>query len=173
MGEKHMMEKYRWGLIAFFLCIIMFLPTIGTVTGAKPIVGDITLIPEHPAPQSVVTFSTYISGDSISSVRIVLNECDKEMGICHAPPQNISMSKKSGNTYEAKVKLQWNDVTSITHHIELKSDGKWIEYDDHTTTLSTNSGNSNDSNGSPGFEIIVFFIAVISVVLLFNRFKSK
>ncbi len=168
-----MMYKFKIVLIAYFLCISLFLLTIGTVAGAKPIVRDITLIPEHPAPQSVVTFSADISGDSISSVRIVLNECDKEMGICHAPPLNKSMSKKSGNIYEAKVTLQWNDVTSITYHIELESDGKWIEYDDHTTTLSTNSGNSNGSNGSPGFEIIGFLIAMIGIVLYFKKFKLK
>lgn len=151
----------------------MFLPIIGTVAGAKPIIGDITLIPEHPAPQSVVTFSADISGDSISSVRIVLNECDKPMKICHAPPLNKSMSKTSDNTYEAKVTLQWDDVTSITYHIELKSDGKWIEYDEHTATLSTSSGSSNNTNGSPGFEVMVFLIVMIGFVFYFKKFKSK
>ena len=168
-----MLNKFRWTLIAFFLGTIILLPIVSAVPGAKPVVGDITLIPAHPAPQSVVTFSVDITGDSVSSVRIVLNECDKPRGICHAPPQNVSMSKKSGNTYEAKVTLKWDDVTSITYHIELKSDGKWIEYEDHTTTLSTNSGDSNDSNGSPGFEIIIFLIAMIFVMLLLNRSKSK
>ena len=168
-----MKNNLRLILVAYFLCVFLFLSTSGTVSGANPTVGEIKLTPSHPAPQSVVTFSTEISGDSVSSVRIVLSECDKEMGICHAPPQNVSMSKKSGNTYEAKVTLQWDDVTSITYHIELKNDGKWVEYEDHTTTLSTSSGDSNDSNGSPGFEIIIFFMAVIGVLLLFNRFKSK
>jgi len=168
-----MMNKFRWILIVNFIGIVVFLPTINTINAATPIVGDIKLTPANPSPQSVVTFSVDISGDSISSVRIVLNECDKPKGICHVPPQNVSMSKKSGNTYEARVTLQWDDVTSITYHIELKSDGKWIEYDDHTTTLSTKSGDSNDTNGSPGFEIIVFFIAMIFVVLLINRYKLK
>ena len=170
MGENHMFNKIRWGLKAFFLGIIISLIIVCSVPGANPTVGDITLKPAHPAPQSDITFSVDITGDSISSVRIVLNECDKPKGICHAPPQNVSMNKKSGNTYEAKVKLQWDDVTSITYHIELKCDGKWIEYEDHSTTLSTNS---EDSNGSPGFEIIIFVIAMIFVILLLNRSKSK
>lgn len=168
-----MINKFRWILIFYFIGMVVFLPTINTINATTPIVGVITLEPAHPAPQSVVTFSVDISGDSISSVRIVLNECDKERGICHAPPQNVSMSKKSGNTYEARVTLQWDDVTSITYHIELKSNGKWIEYDAHTITLSTNQGSSNDSNGSPGFEILTFLIAIICVVLLINRFKLK
>ena len=165
-----MRNKIRCGIIAFFLGIIISLLVVGTVQGAKPVVGNITLTPAHPAPQSVVTFSADISGDSVSSVRVVLNECDKEKGICHAPPQNVSMSKKSGNNYEAKVTLQWDDVTSITYHIELKSDGKWYEYEDHTTTLSSKS---EDSNGSPGFEIIVIFIALIIIVLFLKRYKLK
>jgi hypothetical protein len=173
MGENYMVNKFRWVLIAFFLGIIIFLSIINTVTGANPTVGDIKLTPANPAPQSDVTFSVDITGDSISSVRIVINECDKPKGICHAPPQNVSMNKKSGNTYETKVKLLWDDVTSITYHIELKSDGKWIEYEDHTTTLSTNSGVTNDSNGSPGFEIIIFLVAIICVILQYNRYKSK
>ena len=168
-----MTNKFRWILLTYFLGIAIFLPIINTIPGAEPNVGNITLDPEHPAPQSVVTFSTDITGDSISSVRIVLNECDKPNGICHAPPQNVSMSKKSGNTYEGIVTLQWDDVTSITYHIELISDGKWIEYEDHSTTLTTYTGDSNDSNGSPGFEVIVFFVAVISIILLHKRYKSK
>jgi hypothetical protein len=80
------------------------------------------------------------------------------------------MSKKSGNTYESKITLQWEDVTSITYHISLESDGKWIEYGEHTTQLSTGGG-SNDSNGSPGFEIILFLIATIGFVLYFKKLK--
>jgi hypothetical protein len=148
----------------------MLILSIGTVLGADPTVGNIKLNPEKPAPQSVVTFSVDISGGSIQSVRILLNECDKDKGICHVPPQNVSMSKKSGNTYEGKVTLKWDDVTSITYHIELKSNGKWIEYEDHTTFLSTHSGNSN---GSPGFEITFFIILIIGFVIFLKKLKSK
>lgn len=173
MGEVYMMKSLGHFIIIFFFCIGMFLSAIGTMAGAEPIVGDITLDPDHPPIQSEVTFSVDISGDSISSVRLILNECNKPMKICHAPPQNVSMSNVKDDTYEAKVTLEWDDVTSITYHIEIKSDGKWIEYDEHTATLSTNSGGSNGSNGSPGFEIMVFLIAIISVVLLLKKFKSK
>ena len=121
-----MLNKFRWALITFFLGIIIFLPIVSTIPGAKPIVGDITLIPAHPAPQSVVKFSVDISGDSISSVRIKVFECNKETGICHAPPQNISKRNVDGDTYEAKVTLKWDDVTSIKYNVEIKSDGEWI-----------------------------------------------
>jgi len=158
-------------LFICFFCIGIFLSSIGTMTGADPIVGDITLDPDHPPLQSDVTFSVDISGDSISSVRLILNECNKPMKICHAPPQNVSMSKVNDDTYEAEVTLQWDDVTSITYHIEIKSEGKWIEYDEHNTALSANSGDSNGSNGSPGFEIMIFLIAIICFALLFKKYK--
>ena len=155
-------------LVIGIFCIGIFLSTLSTM--AEPIVGEITLNPDHPPIQSEVIFSVDISGNSISSVRLILNECNKPKKICHAPPQNVSMSNVKDNSYEAKVTLEWDDVTSITYHIEIKSEGKWIEYDEHTTTLSTNSG---DSNGSPGFEIMIFLIAIISVFFLFRKFKTK
>jgi hypothetical protein len=154
----------------------MFLLNLGTLAIGEPIVGEIILNPENPKMQSDVTFTVDISGDSISSVRLVLNECNKPKKICHAPPQNVSMNKVSGNTYQTVVTLQWDDVSSITHHIEVISDGKWIEYEEFTTNLdidSEGSSGSSDSNGSPGFEIIVFFIAIVCVLLLFKKFKLK
>ncbi|UCD14441.1 MAG: hypothetical protein JSW60_03230 [Thermoplasmatales archaeon] len=164
-----MMKKFGQVLLIYFFGMGMFLSAVGTITGAGPTVGDITLIPDHPAPQSIVTFSVDISGDSISSVRIIISECNKDIGLCHAPPQNVSMRNVADDTYEAKVTLEWDDVTSITYHVEIKSDGRWTAYDEHTVALSTNSVNS----GSPGFEIVVFLMAIMGIVLLFKRFKSK
>ena len=164
-----MKNKFRWILVTYFLGIIIFLSTINTVLGAKPTIGEIKLTPAHPAPKSDVTFKTDISGGSVSEVRLIISECDKERGVCHVP-RNLSMNKISGNTYEKKVTLEWDEVTSITYHINLESDGKWIDYDEYTTKLSTNSDSNNDTNGSPGFEIIVLLIAIIGI-LIFKKFK--
>ena len=150
----------------------MFLLNLGTIAIGDPIVGEIILNPEKPKMQSDVTFTVDISGDSISSVRLVINECNKDTGICHIS-RNISMSKKSGDTYEAKIMLEWDDVNSIKYQISLESDGKWIQYEEHTTYLALDSDGSSDSNDSPGFEIMVFLIAIIGVVLLFKKFKFK
>ena len=155
-------------IIVNFICIFLFLLISNTVQ-ADPTVGKIKLDPANPAPQSDVTISTEITGGDVSKVRLIINECDKETGVCHVP-RNISMSKKSGNTYETKVTLEWEEVTSITYHISLESNGKWIEYDEYTTKLST-GGSSNDSNGSPGFELIIFLIAIFGFILFFKRFK--
>ena len=166
-----MKKNYRYIQISLLLCIPLLLSIIVTVSGANPTVGEIILVPANPAPKSDVTISTDISGSSVSKVRLIINECNKQTGICYAP-RNISMNKKNGDTYEAKITLQWDDATSMTYHIKLESGGKWIDYDEYTTLLSTSSGNSN-TNGSPGFEIILFLFAVIGFIIYFKKFKSN
>ena len=146
----------------------MFLSTTFTLVGDGPNV-DITLNPAQPAPKSIVTVSVDISDDNISTVRLLINECNKEVGVCHMP-QNISMNKVDDETYEADVQLEYDDVTSITYHLAVKSDGKWTIYNEYTTALSTNSV---DSNGSPGFETMAFLITTACVLFLFKKFKSK
>ena len=169
-----MIKKVGQALLINFFCICILLSTVGTIAGAEPIVEDITLIPEHPAPQSAFTFSVDISGDTISSVCILINECNKQTKVCHAPPQNISLRKIDDNTYEGDVTLEWDDVNSITYKVVIESDGEWITYDEHSTALSMNSETNGDgSNGLPGFEIVFFLIAIICCVLLFKRVKSK
>ena len=167
-----MKKNYRYIQISLLLFISLFLLITEIVPGANPTVGEIILVPAHPAPKSDVTISTDISGNSVSKVRLIINECNKETGVCYAP-RNISMNKKNGDTFEAKITLQWDDVTSITYHIKLESGGKWIDYDEYTTLLSISSGNSNDTNGSPGFEIILFLFAVIGFIIFFKKFKSN
>lgn len=171
-----MIKNLRKFVIISIFFVSFFLLNVSSSAIGEPIVGWIILNPEKPKMQSDVTFTVDISGDSISSVRLVLSECNKPKKICHAPPQNVSMNKASGNTYQTVVTLQWDDVSSITYHIELISDGKWIEYEEYTTNLTLDSEDSNgsgDSNGSPGFEIMVFLLAIVGVVLLFKKFKFK
>ena len=76
----------------------IFLSTIYTLAGENPYI-DITLNPKNPAPKSVVSFTVDINGDSISTVRLIIRECNKETGLCHMP-QNISMSKVDDDTYD-------------------------------------------------------------------------
>ena len=171
-----MIKRLRKLFLIFVFFAGIFLLNLGTIAIGDPIVGEIILNPEKPKMQSDVTFTVDISGDSISSVRLVLNECNKPKKICHAPPQNVSMNKVSGDTYQTVVTLQWDDVSSITYHIELISNGEWIEYEEFTTNLlidSEGTSSSGDSNGSPGFEIMVFLLAIVGVVLIFKKFKFK
>ena len=168
MGGINMMNKTGKILLIYLLCMGMFLSTAFTLVGDSPNV-DITLNPAQPAPKSIVTVSVDISDDNISTVRLLIRECNKDAEACHMP-QNISMNKVDDETYEADVQLEYDDVTSITYHIAVKSDGKWTIYNEYTTALSTNSV---DSNGSPGFETMAFLITTACVLFLFKKFKSK
>ncbi|KYK27602.1 hypothetical protein AYK20_02420 [Thermoplasmatales archaeon SG8-52-1] len=168
-----MMRKFGKYLFINLFCVCLILLSTGNITVADPIVENITLNPTNPTPQSDVTFSVDFSGNSISSVWIVVSECNKEKGICHAPPQNVSLIKIDSNTYEKDVTLMWDDVTSITYKVVINSNNKWITFEDHTTVLSTNSGSSNESNGSPGFEIMIFLIAIIGCILILKKNNSK
>ncbi len=164
-----MISKFGRFLFINFFYICLILLTTGNIAVADTTVEDITLTPKNPTPQSEVIFSVDFSGNSISSAWIVVSECNKEKGICHAPPQNISLKKIDSDTYENEVKLKWDDVTSITYKVVINSDGKWIAFDNHTTALSANSGNSNDSNESPSFEIMIFLIAIIGLIVISKK----
>jgi hypothetical protein len=168
-----MIRKFGRFLLINLFCMFFILFTIGNIVTADPIVEKITLTPKNPTPRSEVTFSVDFSDDSITSAWIVVSECNKEKGICHAPPQNISLTKIDSNTYENDVTLMWDDVTTITYKVVIKSDGKWTAFEDHTTVLTTNSDKSNDSNGSPGFEIIIFLIAIIGLILISKKNNKK
>lgn len=172
-----MTKKFGPRILILIFINVLFLIAVGNLACADPIVGDILVTPSHPAPLSDVTFSVEIEGNDISSVRLIVRECNKETGICHAPPQNVSMSNVGGNTYKAEVTLIHDDVTSITYNIEIKSEGKWIESDESTTTLNVKSedtdSNGNDSNDTPEFEILAFLVAVICVVMILKRKRSK
>jgi hypothetical protein len=172
-GEITMMRKFGKFLFINFFCVFLILFATSNIAKADPVIEEITLNPKNPAPLSDVTFSVDFIGNSITSAYIVVSECNKEKGICHAPPQNITLTKIDSNTYKNDVTLKWDDVTSITYKVVIKSDGKWIAFEDHTTILSTNSGNSNDSNGSPGFEIMFFLIAMVGILFISKKTKKE
>ncbi len=172
-----MIKKFGTKILSLIFVNVLFLLVVGNVAYSDPIFNDILVTPSHPAPKSEVTFSIEIEGSDISSVRLIVRECNKETGICHAPPQNVSMTNVGGNTYEAEVTLIHDDVNSITYNIEIKSEGKWLESDESTTTLNVKSNdtnsNGNDSNNTPGFEILTFLVAVICVVIILKRMRLK
>jgi hypothetical protein len=163
--------KFVKFLLIYLLIIGLFLSATSTLAVDSSSI-EITLNPTKPTPKSVVTVSADIIGDSISTVHLIINECNKEEDRCY-PPRNISM-ENIDDTYVSKVNLKYDDATSIAYHIAVNSDGKWTKSDEYTTYLSINSDkNGDDSNGSPGFEAVIFLISITCVLFLFKKFKSK
>ena len=161
-----MKNRFIRFIILNFLCIFLFFSIVNPAQ-ADPTVGEINITPANPAPKSEITVSTDISGESVSKVCLVINECNKELGICYKG-RNLTMNKISGNTYKKTFSLEYEDVTSITYYINLESNGKWIGYEEHTTKLSTDSVSSNES---PGFEIIFVLIAIIGFLIYSKKLK--
>ena len=62
-------------LVSFFL--------FHTNVSAELTVEDITLDPEEPSPLSTIAFAVDISGESISAVQVLVQECNGNTGICY------------------------------------------------------------------------------------------
>jgi hypothetical protein len=152
-------------LLSAIISMGLFLSIIITVTGDISTISDISISPSNPTPQSVVSFSVDVHGDSVSAVRLIIRECNKKTGLCHVP-RNISMNDVGDNSYEAEVELKQDDVDSMTYQLIVKSDGTWTQFDEHTKALSIKKNNNSNSNGTPGFEIILFFIAILAFLLI-------
>lgn len=161
------MKNNRRLSILFIMTIILGTCFV-SVSATEPTIGTATITPEEPAPQSNINFSVPITGEGITSVYLHYKECNAQ--ICKVF-NNVSMTKASGNTYEAKIKLTWDQATYITYNFDINSGGVWTktEYVNVTLKKPTNGdGNNTDNNQKqPGFEILLFVAAVgISVIIL-------
>lgn len=159
-------------IIVFVALIAISL--LGTSVGvaAAPTIGEVTLNPEKPTPQSNVTFSVNVTGDVVSSVWLVFKEC--KQGLCYQN-KNVSMTKVGG-IYEKKVALEREEATYITYHIEANSNGEWARSESVNLTLAekTNGDHNSNSNGNtgnktPGFELVLFIVAVGLGFILLRR----
>lgn len=158
-------------IIVFVALAVMSL--FGTSIGfaVAPTIGEVVLNPEKPTPQSDVTFSVDVTGDNVSSVWLVFEEC--KQGLCYKN-ENISMPKE-GVSYETEVTLGHEDSTYITYHVEVNSNGEWTHSESVNLTLAEKpNGDQNGDNGNtgkktPGFELMPFIVAVGLGVLLLRR----
>jgi hypothetical protein len=156
---------------AIMICVIG--TTAGFATGALP-PGNIVITPSSPAPLSTISISVTYNGEP-TDVRVTVEECNGDTGICYPDIQNVSMSLGSANVYTAEVTLKHADATYITSEVVTKVDGKWTSFEKKNTTLSenTNGNNGNDGNTIPGFEVILFVIAVTLSIIAIGRKRVK
>ncbi|DAC73344.1 MAG TPA: hypothetical protein DSN98_00205 [Thermoplasmata archaeon] len=156
-----------------FLTTIILGTCIASVTATDPTIGSVTITPNEPAPQSSVNFSVNIVGDGISAVYLHYKECNVQ--ICKVF-NNISMTKLSGNTYEKKIKLTWDEATYITYNFEINSNGVWTKTEYVNVSLkpvTNDDGNNTNNNKQPGFEILFFVAAVGVSVIILGRKRSR
>ena len=162
--------------------IIGIVSVVGTSTGvtAVPTFGEIILDPAAPTALSTFAISVDVSGESISEVRVIVQECNGVIGVCY-PEQNITMTEVSAGSYTTHATLKHNDATYINCTIYVLSNDGWTHSSGKKVNLSTgtpdgdhNGTDGDDGKNSPGFEIVIFGIAVgISMFLVFGRKRSK
>ena len=157
------------------LCVILtsvFGASLCSAAAADLTFGEIAASPSSPAALSTVTFSIEISGDTPSDVRVTVEECNENTGICYPDIQNISMSLDTDGKYKADVTLKHSDATYITCKVLAKTDGTWTSSPDKKINLSEDTNgdtNGDGNNNTPGFEVMLLLIAIGALILLIGR----
>ncbi|MFA5102318.1 MAG: hypothetical protein WC525_04125 [Candidatus Thermoplasmatota archaeon] len=136
--------------------------------------GTMTITPTEPAALSTITISIPINGEAPAEVRVTVEECNGNTGVCYPDIQNVSMSLSSPGNYEAEVTLKHADATYITCQVLAKIDGAWESSAKKNVDLSESpNGNNGEDNTTPGFEAVVFVIAIGISLILISRSRVK
>jgi hypothetical protein len=164
------------GILLSTIC--MLIPNALAV--AEPDV-EMEYYPEEITPLSTVSFNATITGENISDVFILIQECDAITGVCNSPMLNISMEEIDDGIYTADAKLVYEKATYITYWVNIQDDeGNWSK----TTgvkidlTIPPTNGDSDGNNGknngnTPGFELILLIFAVMIGIVLFKRKRLR
>lgn len=143
--------------------------TLEFVHAAGPTFGTITVNPQSPKPQDVVTVTVSISGEVPSEVHVTVEECNENLHVCYTDKQNITMTASSTGTYQASVTLIHAKATNMTCIVHAKTNGIWSESAKKVVLLSTETPNGDGNNGkkTPAFELVPILIAIgISMIML-------
>ena len=137
----------------------------------------IEIKPSSPTPESTITFTATVKDENITDVRLVLQECDGNTGICFTK-ENISMNYIDMNTYEIMFTLEHSEATYIQYSLLVNSNEGWKTYLDKTKfNLSEKQNgdngkdNNNEDNDTTGFEFIGVFISIIFILFILNKRK--
>lgn len=173
--------KNKQKIILYAIIIGCITTTFGTALAADPILGEVTLNPEHPTKLSKITFSANIIGEDIETVKIIVLECNATTGICQNNRDNQTMQHIEGSLYRTNITLDYATASYITYWVYVES------VTGVTTTLpnaqgvkinlsvgSNNGNNSNNGNDeTPGFEVVLFIVAVCSAMIVIGRMRFR
>jgi hypothetical protein len=160
----------KTGLMAL-LCLLLLISCTG-VQAAEPVLENVTLTPPTPTKLSKVTFTAYVVGDDIQTVKIGVLECNATTGICQNTRDNVTMQHMEGIIYQANVTLDYAPASYLTYWVYVQYGGQWITLPDShgvkvnlTATPTNGDGNGNNNGTIPGFEM-VFMVAAIAISLI-------
>jgi uncharacterized membrane protein YeaQ/YmgE (transglycosylase-associated protein family) len=180
---KIMKNKQKFLLFVTILGIVF--ATFGPALAVEPILGEVTLNPEHPTKLSKITFIATIIGEDIKTVKIIVLECNASTGICQNTRDNQTMHHIGGDIYETNITLDYAPASYITYWVYVESiTGETSTLPDvHGIKLNLSVGSSNgdsdngdNSNGNgktPGFEAALFIAAVCGALILIGRKRSR
>jgi hypothetical protein len=165
--------KNKRKLILCAIAISVFGAT--AISAAAVTSGEVVVSPSSPTALSTITLSTTLSGAAPSEVRVTVEECNGNTGVCYPDIQNVSMSLVSGGNYQTDVTLKHADATYITCQVVVKADGTWASYSKKTINLSEGSNGTPNGNNDhiPGFEVVLFIAAVGVSFIVLGRKRVK
>ena len=165
----------RRKLIITIAILGLFISTVINVPSASEPTVDIK--PASPTPESTITFTATVEDENTNEVRLVLQECDSNTGICFTK-QNISMNAIDNDTYEVSFDLEHPEATYIQYSLIVNSNEGWKTYLDKTKYNLSEKQNddngkdgTNKNNDTPGFELILVLISVIFISIILNKRK--
>lgn len=173
----------------FLFCIIVIAcmtATLESTVVAQPVLGEVTLTPDHPTKLSTIKFDVNVVGEDIKTVKIIVLECNATTGICQNNRDNQTMQHIGGNLYRANITLDYAPASYITYwvYVEGSTGLSTTLPNSHGVKLnlsveSHNGNNTDDGNNqdggkkSPGFEVILLFAAVMVAVILVGRKRFR
>jgi hypothetical protein len=156
-------------LLAMIVCIGG--AALWSAVEAQVTFGDISVSPSSPAPQSTITLSIAISGGTPSEVRVRVEECNGNTGVCFVDVSNVSMSLVSTGNYQTSVTLKHADATYINCTVLAKIDGNWVPSAKWKVVTLGNGG--NDDNTVPGFELVLILVAIGVSLIVISQKRGK
>lgn len=134
----------------------------------------VTVDPTSPYPQSTVTFTANQVDEDATSVRIIVQECNENTGVCYPDETNETMTQKTADSYDITVTLKQKDATYIQYTLLVENNGELTQYSKLTkVTLSEKpSDNGGDTdNDTPGFEFVGLAFSIMFISLILYRRK--
>lgn len=97
-------------------------------TTAKSTVDNLIIGPDKNQELiKVTTHISYVSGQIPKQMRVIVEECNGDLGICYSDTQNISMLNRGAGNYQRRnITMLHSDATYINCKIiRLNTDGIW------------------------------------------------
>jgi hypothetical protein len=116
-----MKNERKFLFIGIVSCILI--ATCGPALAAEPILGEVTLSPEHPTKLSKITFTLNVIGEDIILVKVVVLECNWTNKICQNNRDNQTMEHIGGTLYRANITLDYPTASYITYWVYVEQAG--------------------------------------------------